>query len=396
MKHKDIFIYSCIMIAFSFFALEVVARALTGSSIIPDTSGWFKSAPRRTVDANFKCSDKPMIKDLDKAKDPQLRKLSQYQQVCNSLVTSHMMVFSDMPKDDAEAAKKAKAMASTLKEFSKYKVTPVVIVEPVASWGDIDFGEFKTGFYNKWLETYFKALKSEGITDQQMGIWVPFPEANLPYWNRNNAKAEDFGDMVNIYLTIAKTSFPKMHASVMLNSATYSADDFDWARGEYISLIPYVKNIKKGLVQSFGLQGFPWAPPANQAGPGIFDASEFLNHKLAQEAADAMGVKEIWFNTGTFGLKYAGDATRAREVDPERRTDVLNGILSQAQTLKEKGYKVSIHLFAEDKGSTTEATDWSYFGNDTVLTSPASPVFANFASRLNQNDIEFWLFDRMH
>ncbi|MEK7153522.1 MAG: hypothetical protein AAB834_06235, partial [Patescibacteria group bacterium] len=107
MNKKDVLIYTCIMLLCSFLALEVVAHALTGESFVPNISTVFKSAPEKTVDADFRCSDKPAIKDLDKAKDPQLRKLAGYQKLCNSQLTNHMMIFNDMPKDDVEAVKKA-------------------------------------------------------------------------------------------------------------------------------------------------------------------------------------------------------------------------------------------------------------------------------------------------
>ena len=382
------------MVVCSIFSVDVVARAMTGESLMPRIAA-FTRAPQVTVDNSFRCSDNKPIAGLEQTRDPQLRKLAEYQQLCHSAVASTVMIFTDMPNSEATAQAAATKMAATLKEFNKYHVTPLVIAEPVTTWGDIDFEEFTAGFYDKWIDAYFKALRAQGITTQQMGIWVPFPEANLPYWNRNNAKPKDFATMVNKYLGAAHKHFPGVQASVMLNSATYDADDFDWANGEYLSLIPYVKDIQKGLVQSFGLQGFPWLPNARQSGPGILDAGEFLNHKLAKEAADTLGVKKIWFNTGTFGLKYADDVGKQVSLDPSRRTDVLNSILAQAQTLKKEGYQISINLFSQNKSQTAEATDWSYFATNTINTSSNSPVFANFAARLHQERIELWLFDRL-
>jgi hypothetical protein len=394
MKKRNILVYSLFMFFLSLLTLEVVAHALTGNGYLPAMPRLFNQAPQQTVADSFRCSPQAPIKGLDQAKDPQLRKLAKYQDLCHSRVTTKVMIFNNMPKDNVEAANNARQMSATLKEFNKFGVTPIVATEPVASWGDVDFQEFKAGFYDQWLATYFQAIKSQGITDQEMGIWVPFPEANLPYWNRNNATPGDFAAIVNKYLTIAQQSFPRLQGSVLLNSATYNANDFNWANGEYVSLVPYVKDLNKNLVQSFGMEGFPWKPPANESGPGIFDASQFLNYKLAQEAADAMGTRKIWFNTGTFASKYDGDPTRQTYVSPEQRVDVLNGILAQANQLKSRGYDISINLFAQDKSHATEATDWSYFNDSNVMTSSASPAFANFASRLNQARIDLWLFDR--
>lgn len=382
------------MLAFVSLTSQVVAYALTGRNLGHDLSGlggWRK--PEQTVSKSFKCSNSPAIGGLDKAADTHLKHLSKYQEICHSSASNTLMIFGDMPNSDAEARDKAKYIADILKEFKKFNVNPLVIIEPVTSWGDIDFTEFETGFYDNWIHTYFESLKQNGVTNDSIGTWVPFPEANLPYWNRNNAQPDDFSAIVNKYLAIAHKTFPNIKGSVLLNSATYSADDFDWQNGEYISLVPYVKNLDKNLVQSFGLQGFPWAPPASGQGAGIFDASEFLNYKLAKEAADALGVKDVWFNTGTFSTKYYGDSARQITIDPQQRTDTLRGITIQALALKQAGYNVSVNLFAQNKSLQAEATDWSYFSNEIVLNSPNSPVFYTFASELNQNNIPLWLFD---
>ncbi|HET7059883.1 MAG TPA: hypothetical protein VFH99_00995 [Candidatus Saccharimonadales bacterium] len=394
MNRRSIFIYTLIMVMASLLTFQVVAYALTSKSYMPSMPAAFKAKPKPTVASNFRCSNRPAIKGLEKAKDPQLRKLAEYQKLCHSAVTTHLMVFTQIPKDTTEAATMGKAMAGTLQEFNKFKVRPLIIVEPTADSTNLDWSQLQNGAYNTAIATYFQTIRSQGVIAQQTGVWVPLPEPNLPYWARGNTTPEDFAAIVNDYLSIAQQSFPGLEGSVMLNSATYSADDFDWANGEYVSLVPYVKNLNPLLVRSVGLQGFPWMPPANKGGAGIFDASEFLSYKLIKEAADTMKIKNVWFNTGTFSAKYTDDPTRQTYVNPERRTDVLNGIITQAQTLKKQGYHVSINLFSQDKSNASEATNWSYFSDSNVTTSPASPVFANFAARLQNNDIPLWLFDR--
>jgi hypothetical protein len=394
MNKRDIFLYTLFMLLVSFATLQVVAKALTGKAFAPAMPAAFKSAPKQTVAGNFRCSNRPPIKGLDSAQDPQLRKLAKYQQLCHSAVTTHLMIFNEFPKDTTEAATMGKAMAGTLKEFHKFGVSPLVITEPTADSDNIDWAQLESGAYDAAISTYFQTIRAQGVTLAETGTWVPMPEPNLPYWARGNATPHDFAVIVNKYLTIAQQSFPGLQGSVMLNSATYNADDFDWANGEYISLIPYVKDLNSALVHSVGYQGFPWMPPANGNGAGIFDASEFLSYKLIKEAADTLKTKNIWFNTGTFASKYVGDPTRQTYVGPEQRVDVLNGIITQAQSLKKQGYNVSINLFSQNKGSTAEATDWSYFSDASVTTSRASPVFANFAARLNQDGIPLWLFDR--
>jgi hypothetical protein len=394
MNKGSIFGYTAVMIAASLLTLQVVSYALTGKGYTPPMPAMFKSKPKQTVANSFRCSNRPAIKNLQSAKDPQLRKLAKYQQLCHSAVASRMMVFTEFPKDTTEAATMGKSMAGTLKEFSKFGVTPLIIVEPTADSTNIDWAQLESGAYNSAIATYFQTIRAQGVAPAQTGVWVPLPEPNLPYWARGSTTPEDFAAIVNNYLSIAQQSFPGLQGSAMLNSATYSADDFNWANGEYISLVPYVKNLNPSLVRSVGMQGFPWMPAANSGGAGIFDASEFLGYKLIKEAADTMKTKDIWFNTGTFSAKYTDDPTRETHVSPERRADVLGGIITQAQTLQKQGYHVSINLFSQDKSNASEATNWSYFTDSTVTTSPASPVFANFASRLNQDKIPLWLFDR--
>ena len=324
---------------------------------------------------------------------PELRKLNDYVKLCDGNPSNRSMIFTDMPNSDENAREKAKQMATTLKEFDRLKVAPLVIMEPETTWGTIDFKEFSGGFYDAWIDAYFKYLKAEGVTDKQMGMWVPFPEANLPYWNHANSKPEDFSINVTKVISMQKRHFPASKASIMLNSATYETDDFDWRRGEYLSLVPYLRGIPPGLIDSFGYQGLPWMPAAGAGGSGVVDTNEYLDHKIAKEAADTLGVKSIWFNTGTFGRKYTLDPEKAIIMPPEQRKDILAGVIVQAKKLRDQGYSVSVNLFAQDKSQVAEATDWSYWTKDSLNT-PDAVVFADFASTLKKESVELWLFDR--
>lgn len=392
MKRRDIMWTSLLFVLTSFLTIYITTAALLNRSLLPK----FDFTAKPTYIASQTCGMGQKIAHLDQAANANLRKLAEYQQVCGSNPAARSMIFTGMPNSDPAAVQSATAMAKTLKEFAYYGVKPLVVMEPTTDWGSIDFQEFKSGFYDKWLNTYFMTLKQQGVTDGQMGMWVPFPEANLPYWNHQNSKPADFAINVTKTVSIQKHYFPKSQASIMLNSATYENDDFDWTRGEYRSLTPYVKDIPKGLIDSFGYQGLPWAPPANQPGAGVLDANEYLNAQLAKEAADQLGVKSIWFNTGTFGRKYTLDADKAITISPERRKDILTAVEVQAKKLRDQGYTVAVNLFAEDKSAAKEATDWSYWPTNGAKNSPASLVFADFATDLHREQIELWVFDTMH
>ena len=392
MKLKGIILISLFIILTSLWTFNVVFNALTGSKFF-DLSKFITTKQiatdlTKSKSLNLeKCSDKQAINFQDTA-DEHLTRLEDYQDLCGSFLTDSMMIFTDMPKDNQIAQKKAKEMSIKLKEFNKYKVQPIVIVEPITQWGLIDFTEFDSGFYDSWIKTYFLTLQKEGITDQMMGTWVPFPEANLPYWNHASATPADFSRIVNKYLKFLKTYFPEAKGSILLNSATYETDDFDWANGEYVSLSQYVSGLDKKYIDSFGIQGFPWSPPAtSKDAAAIFNAREFLNEDLISEAADLLGTKNIWINTGTFSQKYTLDPEQTITITPEVRLDVLNSILSQAVKLKQKKYNVSINIFAQDKSETAEATNWSYQGI-------YKNVFVNFAARANSENIILTIFDR--
>jgi len=393
MNRKSVWIITILFIGLFVYGAHVTLQALTGKGL--DQLAYFFPAQSSSMAlSEGLCSSEPAIPGLEKTQDPQLKKLLEYQTVCGSYATDTLMVFSDMPKDNAGAKTLADSMAVTLKAFSSYQIHPIVIVEPVTAWGLVDFTEFESGFYNQWLTTYFQQLKADGITDAQIGTWVPFPEANLPYWNRANSTPADFGVIVSNYLTILKKYFPGAKGSILLSSATYATTDFDWSKGEYLSLLPYVKNIKPGLVDSFGLQGFPWLPVKGATGNGITNPAEYLNYKLAEEAANALQVKTIWFNTGTFGSKYTNNPDQTVFMPPETRKTILLNTLTEAGKLKSDGFTVSINLFAQDKSNTSEATNWSYWataGTD----SPDKIVLVDFLAAAGQKNIPVSLFDIM-
>ena len=190
-----------------------------------------------------------------------------------------------------------------------------------------------------------------------------------------------------------KSNFPNAKGSILLNSATYDNDDQDWAYGEYISLAPYVSDIDKSLVDSFGLQGFPWLPERNSPSDGLTDPSEYLRYLLAVEAAESLGVKEIWFNTGTFGGKYTMDSEKKISADAESRKFILDNTLIEVKKVQERGFKVWINIFAEDKSDVAEQTDWSYWKMTGKELTPEMIIFKDFIHDLYENNIGISIYD---
>ncbi len=390
MKPRHIVYINIVFIALMLFSAGMVYQFMTGKKPL----SMLQSIGHHTNNVTVKtgqCLDRAAL-NLSGVESKTLQQLAVYQQACHSFATDTMMIFASVPTSNAQATRYAQEDAAMLKEFAKYGVRPLVVAEPTDKDGtNIDFALLANGSLNAVFDTYFTTLKANGITDAQLGIWNPFPEANLPYWQ--NSHPQYFSPAVNNYLTALKAQFPQAHTSILLNSATYENTDFNWQNGDYESLVPYVKDIKPGLVEYAGLQGFPWM--ASQGGSAsIFNAAEFLNPDLLAEMAEALGTKKVWFNTGTFASKYTLDPSRIVTVQPERRKAILTTVNEQALILQKQGYQVSINIFAEDKSKSSEETNWSYWADKKPFNSTATPVITDFINQLHSEKIELWLFDK--
>ena len=390
MKPRHVFFISLCFFGLVAFSAGVVYQYMTGRQVLSLLSSLGHPAKPITVVTGQCSTQKPL--SLSGAQTNALKKLSLYQQACHSYVTGTMMTFVGFPVSQASANSQAAQIIPILKEFSQHSVRPLVIAEPTDydTGNNIDFASFASGSYTKWLDDYFSDIKQAGITDAQMGIWNPFPEANLPYWNNN--LPQYFAPDVNLYITELRKYFPNVETSIMLNSATYSTTDFNWQNGEYDSLLPYVKGITPGSITYAGLEGFPWIPPSGETGP-ILNAAEFLNPDIISETADYLKTKQIWLNTGTFSEKYTLNPAQTAGLTPGQREAVLGTINEQAMILQQHGYTVSVNIFAQDKSTDAEGTNWSYWKGNSPFTSPDTPVLTQFISELNGEHIQFWLFD---
>ncbi len=348
------------------------------------------STPKVLHTMSSVCSDTPPL-DISHTKNPQLLKLNEYQTACHSFVTSTLMTFTGLPTTTAGAASAATDMAQTLHDFAAAGVRPLVVAEPSKNDGsDIDFARLADGSYDSSLRAYFSKLKALGITTQQMGIWNPLPEPNLPYWNNN--QTQYFAPVITRYASIAREYFADLPISILLNSATFDTQDVNWQNGHFVSLTPFIQGIPAGVVTYVGLQGFPWVAPKGDT-HALYNAADFLNPDLVTQIATKLGTKNVWFNTGTFGTRYAQDASRVVHVDAEQRDQILHTVLAQVDVLKDKGYAVSVNIFAQDKSRQTEETDWSYWAPNKPFNSDATPVLTEFVHSLNQKKVDLWLFD---
>lgn len=336
------------------------------------------------------CSDLPSAPaGLASSQVPELRKLAQYAQVCNGFPVSRSSFFVPSPANTAQANTYAADVAFTLKQYAQYGITPLVFMEPNTADGQlIDLQREQTGAYDNALDTYFSSIKAAGITDVMMGTWVMFPEANLPEWTSVDPNV--FAANVTKVVSFQKKYFPASLASIMLDSETYPSAS-SWDNGNYQSLLPYVQGIPKGVLNSFGLQGFPWASPANQPASDLYDPTVYLRTDFAAAAARSLGVNDIWLNTGTFARMYANKPAETVALSPADRQAMLDGVVTQAKSLQRQGFSVSVHLFAQDKSGSSEGTDWSYW--KTPHDGQNTMVFTAFVHDLEAANIPLWLFD---
>jgi hypothetical protein len=398
MKRKELIIINSAIVG-----LAVIFGLLTLGLSVNDNlgnlaSGAFsrkdESAQKQAMaDITPQCSKKSPLNLNTAAKtDPHLAKLQEYQDTCESYVTNRFMVFTNFAGTREAGVADAGVMAAKLKTFKAAGVSPIVIAEPYIAEGAMSYKTYLSGAYDEGIDQYFKSLKAAGITDDMLGLWVPFPESNIPEWNNKDTEPRDYALCVNRYLGTLKKYFPKAKTSILLNATTYDPNDIAYENGDYISLVPYLQEIDKNLVDSMGIQGFPWVSNATQPRREIFRASEFLQPDLAIEAARELRTRDIWFNTGTFAAKYTNSTERRVAITPNERKAILTDILATAkgtENYQQNEYRVFINLFAEDKSEANEATDWSYFQDN-----ESKVVLREFLSQANKLTVPVSLYDK--
>ena len=336
--------------------------------------------PNTTASKKYAISQSPMI-----------QKYAEYVALCGEGTAKRLMFFAGMPGAVGDIPEMTQDMAVALKTFAAVGLAPLVIVEPIANNQKIDLQTIKEGTYNSLFDQYFAALKQKGITDAQMGMWVPFPENNLPEWG--NVDPDTFAANVTTYVGYQKKYFPASQASIMLDPMTYKPTASGFDDGSYISLSPWVKNIPKGLINSFGMQGFPWASAANDASHETNESADvFLPSGLAAEAAKLLGVSKIWLNTGTFSDRYTDSASAKIHRSAAQRLQTFTTTARQVALLQAKGFSVSVNLFNQDKSNADEAVNWSYWPAGQPGAADSN-VFISFTDVLRKNGIDLWLFD---
>ncbi len=390
MKRKEFAIANLIIAALILTSGALAFNLSVNPNPVSDNSVQNLSSAQKKNGAS--CSNQAPLKIVPGG-DANLERLKEYQDVCSSYVTNKMMVFTTFAQDDASAAAAAASLAHTLKQFKQSGVTPLVVAEPYITGGAMSYQNYLAGNYDSGMDAFFQHLQADGVTNDMIGTWVPFPESNVPGWNNIGTEPHDFALCVNKYLTLLKQYYPSAQGTILLSATTYQPDDINWNNGDYESLSPYVDGIDSKLVTSVGIEGFPWMSNAQQTKRTIFSASEFLQPDLAIGMAQVLHTRDIWINTGTFASKYTNDPSKTVTLTVAEREEILSDILSVAvnnvQNYNENQYRVSINLFSEDKSNTDEATDWSYFQN-----SESQAALKSFLSQAHADGIPVSISDK--
>jgi hypothetical protein len=334
--------------------------------------------------------------ELSKSTDQQLRKLAKYESIFGPDVADKLMLFCETPTTSEDAKTQASKMAVTMAEFKKFGKEPLIVFEPQANGKAVSFSGYEAGDYDKALDDYFATLKIEcarlGLSDEDIAksTWVFGPEINMPVWSEMGKDTAvtpaAFTAIVTKTAQALKNNMPTAKATVLLDSATYKTNDWDSEYG-YYSLVPYTRNIPQGLIDSLGIQGFPWLPAPGKTGTEKINPEDYFNAKQATDAANALGVTEVWLNTGTFGSKYT-DGQQPLVAPNTLRAKILDDVVAQAGKIQAEGFKVSVNLFAQDKSRTPEATDWSYLADP-----DKQRVFKDLREKCRTSGIGFSLFD---
>lgn len=293
-----------------------------------------------------------------------IKKLNEYQTICDSFAFNQMMIFSYMPQGNEAIANEAKNLGSKILAFEKIGIKPLIVFEPTAETGNLNFKKLENNEYKPTLKQFISALIANGVNENNIGDIIPFPEPNIPAWDRLNATPKSFALSFNNFVETIREDFKDMKGITLLNTKTYQESDKNWAFGKIESPKPWVEDIKKEYLLKVGLQGFPWQSPNNEKILLDTDVKEYLPLSSIDEMIKVTQTKEIFLNTGTFYKKYTQDKKRSISVSAKERKKILEELLYQSNKIQEKGVNLTINLFAEDKSKTPEDTDWSYKTTD--------------------------------
>lgn len=318
---------------------------------------------------------------LGQAHDAGLRKLTQYETMCQGKVEAKSALFVATPSSVQAAEDYAQNTATILNEYAQYHVAPLVFMEPADDSGNkLDLNRYAAGAYDGALAAYFAGLKAHGVSDADMGLWTLLPEGNIPEWTSVNPAI--YASVVTRTAQGLKQVFPGAKITILLDSRTYPKNSYE--NPQYVSWQPYVSPLPKGLINSVGLQAYP--------DTAITDPAVYMRTNFLTEAAQTLGVKDVWVSTGTYAIMKDPDSGQTVSQLMAQREHVLSQVAERMGAVQAQGFQASVMLFAPDKSATTEATNWSYWPAQKPSGSGIE-VVQRFIQKLQAGGLQFWVYD---
>ena len=315
--------------------------------------------------------------------DQTLKKLRAYSEIITHESPDYIMVFMRIPYSQKSAREYALEISTIAKEYALYWFKPIFIFEPSSDGSGANLEQILNGKYDKNISFLFSQLsKVHKISEEQLGMIVPYPEINTPAFDRSNFSPSDFSKIYNRFFVLAREYYPTLRGSILLDTKSYEDDSWDsWTQS---SLQPYLSGIEKTYVHSFWLQGFPWMSEDGKT--KVMSMRKLLPLNLIDEASKILGTKNIWLNTGTIWRIYTSDT----RIEPNERWQTLNSLLMYMRVLKLRWYTPLINIFSQNNLSRSgEQTDWSYTQSKEDLT-----IFGEFLRRAHASKIQVWFFDQ--
>jgi hypothetical protein len=293
-----------------------------------------------------------------------------------------MLLNTDFPSNKSMGVTMGQQMVASLIAWHKAGVMPLVVLDPTLNGSSVNMNlnAFKPGsVYYQALSNYFQTIRNAGITTDEMGVWVPFDEPNQPEWYRGIVSPSLFDSNVDNFAANIRAYYPNVNLSIMLDSQTcqtrspcVTADDYQTYN---TALKPYLNNLTAADLNSFGMEGFTWTSTDN--------ASQYLNPEVTIDCADQLGLKSVWFNTGTY--QVVDDNNVVTRVTVARRNRVLNSqIFGQMASVEGAGLKVDfVNMFSQNVLGGNWSANYSYDYSNPTTTTDALKDLKTFITKSN-------------
>ena len=128
----------------------------------------------------LKCNNLKKIEGIGLTQPDDLRSLESYQELCDSFVSDHFMIFSSFPSSMLAAEEIAQKLSEKISEFQRLGVVPVILIEPADKFKYVPLKQIADGEYQEEINSMFQKLLQSGINLEKDMIWIPYPEINTP------------------------------------------------------------------------------------------------------------------------------------------------------------------------------------------------------------------------